>query len=318
MLAEPPVLGSAVDSDGDGIVDSVEGFGDSDGDGIPDYLDADDSPALLPTILSRLYLQTTAGNSLRLGDTAFRYGSSTALLGEVALEPDVNFGYPNGLVDLEIVLGEVGGSAELVLPLTMVLPDEARFRLYDGATWRDLTVSEDDTLTSEPGASGTCQGPGKELYRDGLVAGNNCIQLVLTDGGPNDADGVANGRISLLGGVAVPVNVRYAQVETPILQMGGPDDRVLGEVLMASTSGDVELRSLVFLIGDTIAVKDSYQLSLTTVEEGDRGVPGVGKVLSETDIGPGAGEIRFVLEPSFTVPAGSTRLALILHRQSAK
>src|SRR5690606_39180640 len=48
VVNEWPVLDSEVDSDGDGIDDLAEGFGDSNSNGIPDYLDNMPSGNVLP------------------------------------------------------------------------------------------------------------------------------------------------------------------------------------------------------------------------------------------------------------------------------
>ena len=52
-----------------------------------------------------------------------------------------------------------------------------------------------------------CPAAGSTLYRPGLNAGDNCVQLWLQDGGPNDADGIANGTVRLAGGLAVSAKV---------------------------------------------------------------------------------------------------------------
>jgi hypothetical protein len=38
-------------------------------------------------------------------------------------------------------------------------------------------------------------------YEIGLIAGNECVQVTIEDGGPNDNDEEVNGKVSLLGGV---------------------------------------------------------------------------------------------------------------------
>ena len=55
------------DSDNDGIVDSVEGYGDSDGDAIVDYLDNDSNTSHLPSGEFAEPMQTSPGLMLSLG-----------------------------------------------------------------------------------------------------------------------------------------------------------------------------------------------------------------------------------------------------------
>ena len=72
---------------------------------------------------------------------------------------------------------------------------------------------------SAPGEPGNCPPPQSTVYRDGLNTGDWCVQLTIEDGGPNDADGLANGSIDDPGGVAMvddPGGV--AMVDDP----GGP------------------------------------------------------------------------------------------------
>ncbi|MET0089405.1 MAG: choice-of-anchor U domain-containing protein, partial [Candidatus Thiodiazotropha sp.] len=52
------------------------------------------------------------------------------------------------------------------------------------------------------GTQGYCPPPGDIAYIEGLNEGHWCVQLTLEDGGPNDADGLANNAIEDPGGVA--------------------------------------------------------------------------------------------------------------------
>jgi hypothetical protein len=60
-------------------------------------------------------------------------------------------------------------------------------------------------LSSAVGEEGVCPAPGDSAYQhnDGLVEGDYCVQLLIEDGGPNDADSLKNGVIADPGGVAV-------------------------------------------------------------------------------------------------------------------
>ncbi len=212
VLAEAPALSTGVDSDDDGIDDLTEGFGDSDGDGIPDYLDPIGGANLvsLGRGEDQRYAQVPDGQRLRLGRRAQDAAKSTPLLtpDELAaaigadFEPD-SFENVGGLFDFEIADLPQAGATEIVLSLRKAIPENAVYRkYYEGIGWRTFVEDADNALASAPGEHGTCPSPGSDSYEPGLIAGYRCLQLTLEDGGPNDADGQADGRIQDPGGIA--------------------------------------------------------------------------------------------------------------------
>jgi MYXO-CTERM domain-containing protein len=62
-------------------------------------------------------------------------------------------------------------------------------------------VDDRNSLASALGDAGFCPPPGDDAYATGLTEGHWCVQLTIEDGGPNDADGLANNRIADPGGV---------------------------------------------------------------------------------------------------------------------
>ncbi len=211
-----------IDSDGDGLLDSAEAHFDRDLDGIPDYLD---SSALAAHELqqseggSGAYLLTAeTGLTLHLGDIAFAAGGHAA---RVSADDIANYGGGEGgaglsgaqdslpndgnYFDFEIsALTQAGQSVSVVIPLPQPLPEGARYRKYDPATgWADFVVDAKNQLASAAGLSGECPPPGAAAYRPGLSAGDECLQLTLEDGGPNDSGRVVNYRVEGTGVVAV-------------------------------------------------------------------------------------------------------------------
>jgi hypothetical protein len=78
---------AAVDTDGDGINDDVEGAGDSDGDGIPDYLDAVDQRNAIQaksSVSDQYLLETEPGLIMSLGYVALGTGD-----GDVIVSPEL-------------------------------------------------------------------------------------------------------------------------------------------------------------------------------------------------------------------------------------
>ena len=213
------VLGATVndDMDGDGEIDATEGHGDDDGDGIPNYLDAHDSgPSdtnLLPDQTvdfdETTLLQTDAGLSLGSGNTARAAASFGALLissqiemygsenGTPPANPNDDREHFGGIYNFEISGLVPGSSANIVIPLLSAIPRDAVYRKFNPATgWSSFVVDANNRIASATGELGACPEPGSSEYRDGLNYLDNCIQLTIQDGGPNDTDNTVNGIVS--------------------------------------------------------------------------------------------------------------------------
>jgi VCBS repeat-containing protein len=210
VLAAAPALSDGVDSDGDGIDDATEGMTDSDGDGQPDYLDANDSPNVLSESAGdggKFLIEADPGVRLSLGRHALTHGADGAYLAaeeiaaESAIGPDTihNVG---GYFDLEIRdLQHIGASIDVVLPQREAIPQNPLYRKFINGRWTTFVENAANRLASAPGEQGVCPPPGSSEYRAGLNQGDWCVRLTLEDGGPNDADGIANGTVEDPGGV---------------------------------------------------------------------------------------------------------------------
>lgn len=222
LKASAPVL-AAVDSDGDGVNDDVEGYQDADGNGIADYLDPYNSATgtnLIPNqtgqLQKTLLLQTDTGLKLRMGEAGLNADATGALVSRGNIETYVNQsgGSPNltkdtyrnvgGIFDFEVYGLPVGESADVVIPLSAgILVDAVyrKFELQNG--WQMFVYNTNNSIRSAKSVNGVCPAPGHASYAVGLAEFNDCVQLTIQDGGPNDADGVADGVIRDPGGVAV-------------------------------------------------------------------------------------------------------------------
>ena len=217
-------LSTTTDSDGDGENDDVEGYADADGDGIPAYLDPNEdstyNPAnppaganLIPDQTEDLdqiqLLETDPGLSLARGRTAeaaSRFGTLVtdseiadfgANDGTAPRGANDSFEHATGIYDFEIRGLVPGSSARIVIPLQSAIPRDAVYRKFDPETgWRDFVVDENNSIASALGAGGACPEPGSSLYSNGLNYLDNCIQLIIEDGGPNDTDGSVNGVVA--------------------------------------------------------------------------------------------------------------------------
>ncbi len=205
-----PTLGSG-DSDGDLIPDDQEGFADSDGDGIPDYLDAISECNVMPTELlgqTDFVAEGDPGVCLRLGTVAAETDAGGLQIAKDAIEIDnvaVNIG---GIFDfIAYGLPEQGQSYSLVIPQRLPVPANAVYRKFNDVTgWVDFVSNANNSVSSAAGERGFCPPPGDAVWTPGLTEGHWCVQVRVQDGGPNDADGIANGAIVDPGGVAVELN----------------------------------------------------------------------------------------------------------------
>jgi hypothetical protein len=120
-----------------------------------------------------------------------------------------------GCFDFEATGVGAGGQAKVVmLPLTKPIPSGARFRKYISGKWQDFVTSNGDSVTSALGSATSCPPPSSASYQSGLVAGDYCVRLAITDGGPNDSDGLANGVITDPSGIATGVASSGASAPT--------------------------------------------------------------------------------------------------------
>lgn len=224
------VLSDTVDSDGDLIPDSQEGYADGDGDGIPDYLDSINDCNVVPEqALNQegFLVESEPGVCMRQGSTsAVNESDGIEVIPDVgdgrrkglnAEGKEVIFTAANVVEDEEAAniggifdfilynLPEEGQSARVVIPQRNPVPANAVYRKYKAntQTWVDFVTNDNNSVQSSPGLSGVCPPPGSDEWQPGLNEGDWCVQLTIQDGGPNDDDGLANGAIVDPGGVAV-------------------------------------------------------------------------------------------------------------------
>ena len=124
-----------------------------------------------------------------------------------------------GCFDYEVTGLADGASINVVLPLATAIPADTVVRKFANGEWRDYSLLGGDAVASAPGGPGTCPAPGDAAYTSGLNEGDYCVQLTITDGGRNDADGTANGTI------IDPVGLGAADVidDEVVSNIGDPD-----------------------------------------------------------------------------------------------
>jgi alpha-tubulin suppressor-like RCC1 family protein len=242
------------DTDGDGIVDSDEGYGDSDGDGIPDFKDANNDAAQLP--LGQEVILAEAGITLSVGTVAQLLseglpdgaGVDEQLLSDAFgadLANNTGFSAIDGIVSFKATgLAIAGGSMSFGLPLPSgaTLPANTVYRkFFITQGWSTFVADAENRIASAQRINGSCPVPGSLVYQAGLNEGDDCIELTLVDGGIYDADGEANGSIEDPGVFAV-VN------QAPIISIVGTDSLQEGSQISldAAATTDPENNSLTF------------------------------------------------------------------------
>ena len=213
VRASAPAL-SATDSDGDGVDDDVEGYGDSDGDRIPDYMDSVAVANVIQGVSgddTESLVETRPGLELRLGEVAVRAGAFGAAVTSAQIDTHSGSMVPadtvpnvGGYFDFAIHdLPRAGQSVEVVMPQKSPIPARAVYRKLTHTGWNDFEENGGNAVASAQGIEGYCPPPGAPAYAPGLAEGHWCVELTIEDGGPNDADGAANRTIADPGGVGV-------------------------------------------------------------------------------------------------------------------
>ena len=311
VVDEYPLLSINEDVDGDGNSDADEGTGDFDGDRIPDYLDNSAFTNVLKLNTSNLQLETSPGLRLRLGASSFATGEPYTGIDEQSILVDVHHGFPSDVADFEIQGVRPGGTARVVIPLSSPLPQDSVYQHHALAEWRTFDTSGGDEIGSADGESGACPAPGSSLYGNGLEIGTGCLQLLLTDGGPNDSDGVIDGVIRHAGGVAVPISASQENVRLTEQRLTGAGNVTIAKFRLRSDSGDTVLRSLSLLADGTADDTAIDNVMLVVDTNGDSTLSTSDEVLAEGRFTSDDGELVLVLDEPLEIPAGVTEMLIV-------
>lgn len=264
-----PNLGTS-DTDGDLVPDDQEGFADTDGDGIPDYQDAINECNVMPTELlgqTQFVAEGDPGVCLRLGTVAAETDAGGLQIAKDSIQTDdvaVNIG---GIFDfIAYGLPEQGKSYSLVIPQRLPVPVNAVYRKFNDVTgWVDFVSNERNSVSSTAGERGFCPPPGGTEWTEGLTEGHWCVQVTVEDGGPNDADGIANSAIVDPGGVGVDLNGNNLPVavadEASVLVDSSVDVNVLAND--TDVDGDALIVNQAISSFGTVTILADQQLSYT-------------------------------------------------------
>ena len=214
LLATAPVLSTTADSDNDGIADADEGLGDADDDGIPDYRDNlnEENLALVTEGENGKVVESETGTKIQLGKVGLALGKAALGISETDLvnaggSRDIGFSFNSRLFDFKLRGKLPGASYRIVFPLPAAIPANARYRKYfENFGWQNYVINAENGLASARSNNGSCPAVGAAAYTAGLNPGDDCLMLLIQDGGANDADGLADGSVSDPGGIATAEN----------------------------------------------------------------------------------------------------------------
>ncbi len=213
------------DQDNDGVDDIEEGIGDTDADGMPDYLEgavsdfdsqimtSEESSQIISTVITDSYFDIPCldsdiiieegdgawiyaeNGSLSLGPTSMKYNSVNIPKSCLNFQELPDGAFPFGLNEFRIFLDEAGDETDVIIKLPQHVSNlddsqHAVYRKFNGTTWDvygDIMSAVD------------IDGP----WVDGIGEGVRFLKIHLVDGGPGDADGIANGCIVDPGGLSV-------------------------------------------------------------------------------------------------------------------
>ena len=148
------------------------------------------------------YLEIPAQYQLTLGQqsekTSWNSGQFGVALNDGAL-PDQGYQQLSQLVDFEVRnLNNQGESVPVVIPLPQgrQITAESVWRKHHNGRWFDFVQNSRNQLFSAgKNSEGRCPLVSDVVWTPGLTAKHECVRLIIEDGGPNDADGKANGVI---------------------------------------------------------------------------------------------------------------------------
>jgi 6-phosphogluconolactonase (cycloisomerase 2 family) len=180
------------------------------------------------------------------GDQSWGSGQFGIAVNDKTL-PDPGYNHLGAVVNFDVLGLEHPGEAVPILvplPAGTTIPQDAVWRKYIDNQWQNFVVNDDNKLHSAAhDASGQCPGVSADTWVDGLVPGLNCVRLTIEDGGPNDADGVANNTIRDPGVLAVALTPE-PPVEPPVVP---PVEPVVKDVSVKSGGGSMGGASLLLM-----------------------------------------------------------------------
>lgn len=228
-------------------------------------------------------------------------------------QQDGDYQYPSGLFDFEVQQLRLAASAQIVLRLSSAIPANAIYRKYiESKGWFTFVEDANNALASTASVSDDCPAPGNVSFKSVLNQGDDCIQLTIEDGGPNDADGKVNGIVSDPGGIAVAsttpeVSIAVVSNNANTFSRNDQEQVVLRLKVTASLAG-AQLDSL--QISSSGDLNEQTDLSLVALYQ-DTDANGEGDTLLASGIYlQDDGQLEFTLSTPLQLSSGDTHLVI--------
>jgi len=142
------------------------------------------------------------GDIAKLVSNTTGTGLSVADIGvkDPRVNPDNGEQCFGGCVDYTISGVDIGGYVNVVYRLNKPIESGLIFRKLIYGKWQNFDRTNGDLIGSAATSGGMCQTQAG-TFKSTLTVGDECVFMRITDGGPNDADGLANGTIVDPGGL---------------------------------------------------------------------------------------------------------------------
>lgn len=165
---------------------------------------------------------------------------------------------------------EQGESVTVIVPLAVgsALPEGALYRKYNTTNgWFNFVEDSNNSVSSaQTDASGNCPAANDASYTSGLSQGDNCILLIIEDGGPNDADFSVNGSIEDPGAVVTENENKAPVIDLPsTYEINEETELTLDASNTTDAEGDSLTYSWVQISGTDLELTDSTSALLTFV-----------------------------------------------------
>lgn len=157
-----------------------------------------------------LYAEVPSNYALSIGELSGNQSWETGQFGIAVNDQslsDPGYDHLGATLNFDVTGLEHAGEAVSVaigLPIGTLIPEKAVWRKFIDNQWHDFVADDHNQLHSASrNALGQCPGVSADSWQEGLVQGLDCVRLTIEDGGPYDADGVANSVIRDPGVLAV-------------------------------------------------------------------------------------------------------------------
>ena len=156
-----------------------------------------------------------------------------------------------------------------------------------------------------------CPAPGHESYRPGLAAGAHCLQLTITDGGPNDADERADRVVRDPGGVAVPngtatIHATVLPVDDARIRAGDRNVPLL-RFRLTSASAGARLGAITLAASGTgDDARDVTGVTLWLDADGDGALSAADSPIGSGRYARDDGTLRLEPATTFEIPTGNS------------